>query len=373
MLTCATSTSIFAQIPSKVSEWGTVSLETTSTHLFKNQFSAYDKLSALTFENCAFASFVAPHDGELKIFSNTAKEDIEVAIFRAESSQFENELTSGNAFILSHQTVSKGESFNADISTDKGFHESKRLQILKGQSVFIFVNSRKSTALDFTPELKKVKSLEARTQVVPFEFRKNKAGKSLRIVVRDAKTGLPVKARVNIQGLKGVDNIYNGSDLTFDLVSGKEATISCDAEGYFRNDYKPRFVAGVDNVLTVLLTSFDINENMRMDGVQFIEGTAEPLPTAFQDLDKLVDFMNVNTSIRIEVQGHVNAPDKGSRAAQKLSLMRAKYVRDYLVKKGINPDRVEFEGYGNTMMIYEDPKNEKEEQANRRVEIKIFE
>lgn len=359
-------------IPTLLSDWGTISLTTSAEHTFKNQFSAYPKLSALTFQNCAAIVYVAPHDGELKITSNTAKEELDVVVFRAESSNLEQELTLGNAFLLAHNTIDKGGNFNADKLNNNGLHESQRFQILKGQHILIFVNSRKATTLDFTPELTKIKTLEARTKVAPFEFRKNKAGKSLKIIIRDASTGFPVKARVNVQGLKGLENIYNGSDLTFDLVTGKTAVFSCDADGYFRTDVTPKFLPGADNVLTILLTSFDINENMRLDGVQFKEGTAEPLPTAFKDLDKLVEFMKTNTNIRIEVQGHVNAPDGQSRAAEKLSKQRAKFVRDYLVKNGVPSERVEYEGYGNTMMIYDNPKNEQEEQANRRVEIKFF-
>lgn len=359
-------------IPTKPSDWGTVSVKTTAEHTFKNQFASYARLSALTFLNCGTVLYTAPHDGELKIIANTAKEELEVVIFRAESSNLEQELTLGNAFLLAHKTVAKGENFSVDKSSSYDLHEATRFQILKGQNILIFVNSKTATTLDFTPELTKSKALEARNKVAPFEFRKNKAGKSLKIVIRDAVTGLPVKARVNIQGLKGLENIYNGSDLTFDLITGKAAVISCDADGYFKADFTPKFVAGVDNVVTILLTSFDINENMRLEGVQFKEGTAEPMPTAFKDMDKLVDFMKINTSIKIEVGGHVNAPDGQSRAAEKLSKQRAKFVRDYLVQKGIDASRVSYEGYGNSMMIYENPQNEQEEQANRRVEIKFF-
>lgn len=358
--------------PTEVSEWGTISTKTSAEHQFKTPFSSYDRLGAVSLDYCAAVVYTAPHDGELKIISTPAKEDLEIVVFRAESPKFATEISQGNAFLLAHKKLSKGQNLNVDIDEKNDLYESTRFQILKGQSILVFVNSKTETSIDFTPELKKVKTLEARTKVDPFEFRKNKAGKTLKIVVRDMRTGLPVKARLNVEGLKGIENVYSGSDFTFDLVTGKNAVLSCDAEGYFNNSVNPKLVSNVDNVVTILLTSFDINENMRLDGVQFREGTAEPLPSAFPDLDKLVDFMKTNPSITIEVQGHVNAPDGNSRAAEKLSLMRAKYVRDYLIKNGVDKDRVEFEGYGASMMIYEDPKTDDEEQANRRVEIKIY-
>lgn len=371
-------TSIFAQatataFPNQSSEFGQMKLETTAQHKFKNQFSNYSQLSGISLANCAAVVYTAPQDGELNMVFNAISEDLNVAVFRAESINFDQELVSGNAFLLSFNKLSKGQNLTIDKSANNNLFEKTRFQVLKGQSILVFVSSDAPASISATPEIKTVKNLEARTKVDPFEFRKNKAGKTLKIAVRDSKTGLPVKARVNITGLKGLENIFNGSDLTFDLVTTKGAVFSCDGEGYFKTEVSPKLTAGVDNVVTVLMNSFDINENMRLDGVQFIEGTCEPLPTAFKDLDKLVDFMNANPSISIEVQGHVNAPDKGSRAAEKLSLTRAKYVRDYLIKKGINKDRIEFAGYGNTMMIYENPKTPEEEQANRRVEIRIFE
>ena len=133
-----------------------------------------------------------------------------------------------------------------------------------------------------------------------------------------------------------------------------------------------KLTAGVNNVVTVKLSPLSSNENMRLDGVQFKEGTAEPLPSAYQELNKLVDFMRQNPKIQIEIQGHVNAPNNEGRAAQKLSEKRAKVVFDYFVEKGIDPKRMTFVGYGNSAMIFVDPKNDEEERANRRVEIKIL-
>jgi outer membrane protein OmpA-like peptidoglycan-associated protein len=111
---------------------------------------------------------------------------------------------------------------------------------------------------------------------------------------------------------------------------------------------------------------------MRLNGVQFEEGSDQFLPSAYRELDQLVSIMTVHASLEIEVEGHVNAPGEGSKAAQKLSERRAKAVRDYLVERGIDSKRISYVGYGNAYMIYKNPRNEQEEQANRRVEIKFI-
>ena len=58
---------------------------------------------------------------------------------------------------------------------------------------------------------------------------------------------------------------------------------------------------------------------------------------------------------------------------KQLSLNRAKAVYNYLTEKeGLDPKRLKYKGFGNTKMVYPDPKSERESSMNRRVEIKIL-
>lgn len=369
---CLLAFSTFANIPDSTSEWGNASLNLSSENVVNHCFVNYENLDAFGMENCAWLLLTAPYDGELTLTFPVSKDAYEVAVFRAETQDFSSELRSANAFLLGAQKVAIGKDLVFDSNLDSDEFESALFELLKGQSVLVYVNSVKGKAINLTSELKSNTKLDARKLLVPFEYRKTPASKSLRIVVRDAVTGLPVKARININGLKGIDNVYNATDFTFDLVTSKNASISCDAQGYFNQEVELKLVPNVDNVVTIKLSPFASLENMRLDGVQFKEGTAEPIPSAYQELNKLLDFMRANPTIRIEIQGHVNAPNNESRAAQKLSEKRAKFVYDYLVEKGIDPKRMEYVGHGNSFMIHSDPKNEQEERENRRVEIKIL-
>ncbi len=369
---CLVASSTFANIPNTPEEWGNASLNLSSENAIKNSFVNYDYLDAYGMENCAWLLLTAPYDGVFTLTFPASKDAYEVAVFRAETQDFANELRSANAFLLGAQKVAIGKALTFDANLESDDFDPALFELLKGQSVLVYLNSVKGKTINFTSELKRNAKLEARKVMVPFEYRKTPASKSLRIVVRDAVTGLPVKARINIQGLKGIDNVYNATDFTFDLVASKNASISCDAQGYFNQEVELKLVPNVDNVVTIKLSPFAALESMRLDGVQFKEGTAEPIPSAYQELNKLVDFMRANPTIRIEIQGHVNAPNNESRAAQKLSEKRAKFVYDYLVEKGIDPKRMEYVGHGNSFMIHSDPKNEQEERENRRVEIKIL-
>ena len=83
--------------------------------------------------------------------------------------------------------------------------------------------------------------------------------------------------------------------------------------------------------------------------------------------------MQLNTNVSIEIEGHVNGPrQKNSSDYQELSEERALAVKSYLIEKGIDTKRIKSKGYGNTKMLFPDPKSETEMTANRRVEIKIL-
>jgi len=73
----------------------------------------------------------------------------------------------------------------------------------------------------------------------------------------------------------------------------------------------------------------------------------------------------------IIVEGHTD--DQGNDARNlKLSKSRAAAVRDYLVNAGINADRLDSEGYGETKPI-DDNKTKVGREANRRVEFMVLE
>jgi outer membrane protein OmpA-like peptidoglycan-associated protein len=76
----------------------------------------------------------------------------------------------------------------------------------------------------------------------------------------------------------------------------------------------------------------------------------------------------------IRIEGHVHRPGKPVEDSenQNLSEYRAKRVYDYLIKKGIEKERMSTIGFSNKYMIYPNAVSEKEASANRRVEINVL-
>jgi outer membrane protein OmpA-like peptidoglycan-associated protein len=82
------------------------------------------------------------------------------------------------------------------------------------------------------------------------------------------------------------------------------------------------------------------------------------------------DFLSQNPAVGVEISGHTDntgTPEYN----QELSEQRAQRVVDYLLDKGIEPERLKAAGYGETRPV---SGNDTEEgrAMNRRTELKII-
>lgn len=106
--------------------------------------------------------------------------------------------------------------------------------------------------------------------------------------------------------------------------------------------------------------------------ILFQANSAIILPESYADLDIVYDVVKEWGNDKIEIAGHT---DKRNTSKEKYNLLlsekRAKAVADYLVKKGLDAQRLVVKGYGFSQPIAEnDPVNGND--ANRRVEVIRF-
>jgi outer membrane protein OmpA-like peptidoglycan-associated protein len=113
--------------------------------------------------------------------------------------------------------------------------------------------------------------------------------------------------------------------------------------------------------------------------INFAGGLHRILPESYPMLEELLDAMQSYPSLVIQVEGHIccnPTPADGldnETGLFNLSEARAKAVKDYLVKNGIDPKRISYKGFGHSMPLYPYPeKSLEEEKLNRRVEIRII-
>jgi outer membrane protein OmpA-like peptidoglycan-associated protein/Tol biopolymer transport system component len=122
----------------------------------------------------------------------------------------------------------------------------------------------------------------------------------------------------------------------------------------------------------VPLDKVEKNKIFVIENIYYDLDKADIRSDAAEELDKLVDFLKDNPTIKIELSSHtdVRAADEYN---MKLSQRRAESAVNYLIKNGIDPTKITAKGYGETRLIAPDAQTEEEHQRNRRTEIKILE
>ncbi|SRR6266542_506221 len=105
-----------------------------------------------------------------------------------------------------------------------------------------------------------------------------------------------------------------------------------------------------------------------LEKIHFKTGSAEIDPKSHSILDQVALTMKANKSIkRVRVEGHTDETGARDRNLE-LSKERAKSVREYLIKKGVKPDRLTSEGYGEERPLVHG-KDPESLAKNRRVEF----
>lgn len=100
-------------------------------------------------------------------------------------------------------------------------------------------------------------------------------------------------------------------------------------------------------------------------GIEYDLDKATLRPASKKILDDLTDFLNLNNNLTVEINSHTD--ERGSdKYNMKLSQERAKSCVDYLISKGIAPERLLPQGYGETKLLIEKATTEEEHQKNRR-------
>ena len=118
------------------------------------------------------------------------------------------------------------------------------------------------------------------------------------------------------------------------------------------------------------LTPLEVGATIQLNQVYFARGTAELLEDSFAELDRVVDMMSENPTVKIELSGHTD--NQGSSKLNiKLSQERVEKAKLYLTEHGIDNKRIKGKGYGGTKPVASNA-SEETRKLNRRVEITIL-
>ncbi len=195
------------------------------------------------------------------------------------------------------------------------------------------------------------------------------------INVTDARTGKPVDATLTIQGMvfDKVIEAKGRSSYTYAMESYRNLKIGCVREGYMF--YTTKVKGSMDPTVTVdvKLVPIAAGEHVVLDDINFVGNEAKVLRSSESAMLLLLRFLQANPKVKVEIQGHVNGPTfKNTKEFIELSTSRAKTVYDFLIVNDVEPERISYAGLGNSQMLYPEPKNKEQSEANRRVEVKIL-
>ncbi|HEX9956154.1 MAG TPA: OmpA family protein, partial [Fibrella sp.] len=202
--------------------------------------------------------------------------------------------------------------------------------------------------------------------------------------VIDQKTGKPIAARITYQTLP--DGAEAG-ETTSDPTTGEYKIILPYGQKYTMRAIAPDFIAEGENVdLTggpadkkkglqeikgqeLKLIPIEIGRSVRLNNIFFDTGKSILRDESAPELDRMVVVMNENPKLAVELGGHTDNTGSNEINA-KLSQDRADAVREYLIGKGIEPDRIASKGYGETKPVSTND-TDAGRQQNRRVEFVI--
>ncbi len=119
------------------------------------------------------------------------------------------------------------------------------------------------------------------------------------------------------------------------------------------------------------------NKIFVLENIYFGYDSADIRRDAAIELDKLVTLLNDNTDLKIEMGSHTDSVASDAYNIQ-LSQRRAESTVNYLIRKGIDPNRLVAKGYGESKPIARNTNpdgsdNPEGRQRNRRTEFKILE
>ncbi len=198
--------------------------------------------------------------------------------------------------------------------------------------------------------------------------------------VFDAKTKVPLGAHFELIDLETSKtmiisdaNSGNGEFLVT-LPIDKNYALNVSQPGYLFYSENFSLKGLSDNskpyTLDIPLQPIDTGNVVELKNIFFETAKFDLKPESKAELNKLVSFLILNKTMRIELSGHTdNVGDKKSN--QLLSQNRAKSVYDYLILNGIDAKRLSFKGYGDTRPKVKND-SDSNRALNRRTEFKVI-
>ncbi len=199
--------------------------------------------------------------------------------------------------------------------------------------------------------------------------------------IYNAKTKEPLEATFELFDLetqKQVTQSYSQKNGEFfvTLTANKNYMVNVNREGFafYSDNFSLKGKTTDFNkpfILDIPLEPIDTNTTIELKNVFFDVAKWDLKPESKAELDKLIDFIVKNPTLKIEFGGHTDS-DGDKKSNFTLSSNRAKAVVDYLVTNGkIAATRLTYKGYADTKPKVKNDSAENKAK-NRRTEFKVI-
>ncbi|RAW03224.1 OmpA family protein [Pseudochryseolinea flava] len=197
----------------------------------------------------------------------------------------------------------------------------------------------------------------------------------------NAATKEPITARITYQSLPYGNRVgtLNNSNYSFPMFDNEKYAIIVEAQGFATAKFMldPAEANGERKVLKDIELSVGnvgprhpVGHVMRLDNLIFQVSRSKISEDSFEELDLLVNMMRENPTMVIQLEGHTDYQGN-PKDNMKLSQDRVDAVREYLIDKRINKNRIKTKAFGGTQPLSRDDTPEAH-RLNRRVEVRIL-
>jgi outer membrane protein OmpA-like peptidoglycan-associated protein len=337
--------------------------------------------------NTVWYKFTAPYDAifTFDLVPVIQDDDFDFLLFRYDGPNFCKDILEGKKIpirtnISRKNTQKKGYTGLSESAIDKyvpsgpGSPYSSALNVKKGEMYYLLVdnpfreNKGHSIFLHFR-KLKEGQIIAAEPDPVYIS-----PVRKLLVTVTDKESGERLASDIFIDGGSGSEKMRfpTLSQVETDVVSYRTYSINVVKQGYLLAS--ETFIPKNDSVYNVdiKLKKMVLGDRINLENIKFDSDKTEILAESQTALDQLKTFLDVNPGMHIELQGHVNGESKRNKKKyRKLSAARAKAIHDKLVEAGVAKSRLSVVGFGNARMIFPTPVNNRQAEANRRVEAEV--
>ena len=201
----------------------------------------------------------------------------------------------------------------------------------------------------------------------------------VKAIVTDKITRLPLKANVQLVDIEtgtmiatSISDPKTGEFLIV-LPIGKDYSLFVQREGYLFHSENFSLLTAIPNkpfIINVELQPINAGEILTLKNIFFETASAGLLSVSQTELNKVVEMMLKNPTMKIRVNGHTD--NIGTESDNlKLSLDRSLSVKNYLVEHSIGAERITNKGFGESKPI-DNNTSETGKANNRRTEIEIL-